>query len=147
MTMRNGYTAITSCTQSPRIVPDQWDSKAAHTICLCFAVCVTEVLEVSQMRAGLAIVFVLAAVVPSPAQDRPFMFSITTVEESKPAVRFDYDVGIGESAFQSDVSNQPEQRLGLHASYRRLTMLARFGIAEVGSSYQSSQSGEILYSM
>jgi len=61
-------------------------------------------------------------------------------------LRFDYDVGVGERAFQSDTSNQPEQRIGLHASYGRLTLLARVGIAEVGSTYQSSHSGEGLLS-
>src|SRR6185295_5503338 len=57
------------------------------------------------------------------------------------------DVGIGERAFQSDIENQPEQRVGIQASYGRLTLLARIGIAESGSSYQSSQSGEALYSV
>jgi hypothetical protein len=41
---------------------------------------------------SLIIVFILATVAPSYAQERPFLFSIATVEESKPAVRFDYDV-------------------------------------------------------
>jgi hypothetical protein len=31
-------------------------------------------------------------------------------------LRFDYDVGVGERAFQSDTSNQPEQRIGLPSS-------------------------------
>src|SRR5262245_31220392 len=88
-----------------------------------------------------------AAALPAAAQERPFLFSITTETEAKPAVRFDYDVGVGERAFQSDTANQPEQRVGVQASYGRLTFLARVGIATVGSSYQSSQSGEALYSM
>jgi hypothetical protein len=91
--------------------------------------------------------FIAATAVPALAQERPFIFSIVTESESKPAVRFDYDVGVGERAFQSDISNQPEQRIGVQASRGRLTFLARLGIAEVGSSYQSSQSGEVLYSM
>src|SRR5262245_50033872 len=91
--------------------------------------------------------FTAATVVPGAAQERHFIFSIVTESESRPAVRFDYDVGVGERAFQSDISNQPEQRIGMQASHGRLTVLARLGIADVGSSYQSSQSGEVLYSM
>jgi hypothetical protein len=89
---------------------------------------------------------IIAIAAPAAAQERPFLFSVTTAEETKPAIRFDYDVGVGERAFQSDTANQPEQRIGVQASYGRLTFLGRFGIAEVGSSYQSSQSGEALYS-
>jgi hypothetical protein len=99
------------------------------------------------LRLNLIVVVLVAAVVPAAAQERPFLFSVATSAETKPAVRFDYDIGVGERAFQSDISNQPEQRIGLQASHGRLTLLARFGIAEVGSSYQSSQSGEVLYSM
>jgi hypothetical protein len=99
------------------------------------------------MRISLVAAF-LAVAVPAAAQERPFLFSIaTTTAESVPAVRFDYDIGVGEHAFQSDTSNQPEQRMGIHASYGRLTLLGRVGISDVGSSYQSSQSGEVLYSM
>jgi hypothetical protein len=99
------------------------------------------------LRLHLIVTFMLAAA-PAAAQQRPFLFSIaTTTPEAKPTLRFDYDVGIGERAFQSDISNQPEQRIGLHASYKRLTLLGRVGIAEVSSSYQSTQSGELLVSM
>ena len=99
------------------------------------------------MRFSLVSVFIVALAVPVAAQERPFMFSIATATDAKPAVRFDYDIGIGERAFQSDTANQPEQRIGLQASRGRLTFLARVGIAEDGSSYQSSQSGEALYSI
>ena len=95
----------------------------------------------------MSVVTLSPASVPAVAQQRPFLFSVTTAEAPKPAVRFDYDVGVGERAFQSDTANQPEQRVGVQASRGRLTFLARFGIAEVGSSYQSSQSGEALYSI
>ena len=71
---------------------------------------------------------------------------LVVVTKDEPTLRFDYDVGVGERAFQSDTSNQPEQRIGLHASYGRLTLLARVGIAEVGSTYQSSHSDEALLS-
>ena len=90
---------------------------------------------------------ILSLAVPASAQDRPFVFSTTTAVDANPALRVDYDVGVGERAFQSDTANQPEQRVGVQASTRRLTLLARFGIVEVGSAYQSSQSGELLYSI
>jgi hypothetical protein len=99
------------------------------------------------MRLIIACAVIVGTVVPAAAQERPFLFTTTTAENGKPALRFDYDVGIGERAFQSDIANQPEQRIGVQASRGRLTVLARFGIAEVGSAYQSSQSGEALYSL
>ncbi len=100
------------------------------------------------MRLIYIIALIIAAATPAAAQERPFLFSISTVtSEDKPALRFDYDVGVGEQAFQSDTSTQPEQRIGVHASYGRLTFLGRVGLAEVGSSYQSNQSGEVLLSM
>jgi hypothetical protein len=95
----------------------------------------------------LIVAVIVAAVTPAAAQERPFLFSVTTAPAGNPAVRLDYDVGVGERAFQSDTANRPEQRVGVQATYRRLTLLARVGIAEVGSAYQSSQSGEVFYSM
>jgi len=82
------------------------------------------------------------------AQDRPFLFSVTTTTEpEKSAVRLDYDIGAGERAFQSDTSNQPEQRIGIQASKGRFTAIGRVGLVSAGSSYQSSQSGELLVSL
>jgi hypothetical protein len=99
------------------------------------------------MRISLVLVLVAATAIPAAAQERPFLFSVTTPTPDAPSARLDYDVGIGERAFQSDTSNQPEQRFGLHASYGRVTLLARLGISEVGSAYQSTQSAEALFSM
>jgi hypothetical protein len=99
------------------------------------------------LRCILVVAFIVAAATSAAAQERPFLFSVSTSSEDKPAARFDYDIGVGERAFQSDTENQPEQRIGVQASYGRLTLLARVGIAESGSSYQSSQSGEALVSM
>jgi len=99
------------------------------------------------MRLTVLIALLIATAAPAVAQDRPFLFSVSAAPESKPAVRFDYDVGVGERAFQSDTANQPEQRIGVQATYGRLTLLGRVGIAEIGSAYQSSQSGEVLYSI
>jgi hypothetical protein len=98
-------------------------------------------------RLAFIVVLTGAMATPAMAQDRPFLFSTTTApQEARPNVRFDYEVGVGERAFQSDTANQPEQRIGMQASTGRLTLLARFGIIQVGSAYQSSQSAEALYS-
>src|SRR5262245_56872711 len=99
------------------------------------------------MRIALAFTALILAAAPAVAQERPFLFLTTTSEATKPAARFDYEVGLGEHAFQSDNSNQPEQRFGVHATLGRLTFLGKFGVSDVGSSYQSSQSGEALYSL
>src|SRR5215204_4918265 len=98
------------------------------------------------MHLRILVVLVLVFAAPLAAQERPFVFSIATATDGTPAIRFDYDVGVGERAFQSDTSNQPEQRVGIHASRGRFTLLARVGISEAGSSDQSSQAGEVLYS-
>ena len=99
------------------------------------------------MRFGLVCSAIILTALPAAAQERPFLFLTTTAEKAKPAARFDYEVGLGERAFQSDTSNQPEQRIGVQATLGRVTFLGRFGISDVGSSYQSSQSAEALYSL
>jgi hypothetical protein len=59
----------------------------------------------------------------------------------------DYDLGAGEQMFESSQSVQPEQRIGLHASHGRLTLLGHVGLVTEGSAYQSAQSGEVLVSL
>ena len=83
------------------------------------------------------------------AQDRPFLFSVTTAvaDPSKPSMRIDYDVGAGERAFQSGTGNQPEQRIGIQATRGRFTMIGRVGLVAAGSAYQSAQAGEVLVSL
>jgi hypothetical protein len=99
-------------------------------------------------RVVLTVVCLALVAGTATAQDRPFLFSVTTTTEpEKSAVRLDYDVGAGERAFQSDTSNQPEQRVGIQASWGRFTALGRVGLVSAGSSYQSSQSGEVLYAV
>lgn len=103
-------------------------------------------------RSGLAVsVLTVWCTMPASvasAQDRPFLFSITTASDTaKPAMRVDYDLGAGERAFQGRASNQPEQRIGVQASRGRLTFIGRVGMVDSGSSYQSSQGGEVLFSL
>ena len=76
------------------------------------------------------------------------MFSLTTVRDaSKSQVLVDYDVGLGERAFHSDMSNAPEQRVGMQASLGRWTLVGRVGLSSVAGSYQRSQQGEALFSV
>ena len=66
------------------------------------------------MRLALVCGTIILTALPAAAQgsgDRHRRF--------KPAARFDYEVGLGERAFQSDTSNQPEQRCGVQASLGR----------------------------
>jgi len=74
-------------------------------------------------------VLTLLALFDSPrllAQDRPFVFSVTTAPETgRPQLLVDYDFGAGEHTFQSDAENGPEQRVGLQASLGRWTLLGR----------------------
>ena len=66
------------------------------------------------------------------AQDRPFVFSLTTApESSKPQVLVDYDVGVGARAFHNDTENGPEHRIGVQASLGRWTVVGRVGLASV----------------
>jgi hypothetical protein len=97
---------------------------------------------------ALIIVAAVFSAVPLYAQERPFIFSVSTSTETKAKqLRIDLEVGAGERAFQSDTANQPERRIGLLASVGRMTFLARFGVADTGSAYQSSQGAELLVSL
>jgi len=91
----------------------------------------------------------LLVVAPAAAQDRPFLLSVAVgpAPDDRPALRVDYDLGAGEQMFQSSESIQPEQRIGVHASQGRLTLLGRVGLVTEGSAYQSAQSGELLVSL
>jgi hypothetical protein len=82
------------------------------------------------------------------AQDRPFVFSLTTATDaSTPHIRADYEVGLGDHMFHQQTTNGPEQRLGIHASVRRLTFVAHVGVAAATDTYQTSQHGEMLVSV
>lgn len=95
----------------------------------------------------LGAVIVLAAD-RAAAQDRPFVFSVTTARElGKPQVLVDYDVGVGEHTFESDTENGPEQRIGVQASLGRWTLLGRVGMTSAAGDYHASQQGEVLYSL
>jgi hypothetical protein len=82
------------------------------------------------------------------AQDRPFVFSVTTApDRSKPQVLVDYDVGVGEHTFHTDWANGPEQRVGVQASLGRWTLIGRVNLASNGGAYEASQQGEALFSV
>jgi hypothetical protein len=82
------------------------------------------------------------------AQDRPFLFSVSTPTDSSTSTfRLEYDVGAGEQMFQNSTS-QPEQRVAAQASWRRVTVIGRFGMVAVPDApSRSMQSGEVLVSL
>jgi hypothetical protein len=95
---------------------------------------------------------ILAVLVIAPrvvrGQDRPFVFSLTTATDTaKPSVLVDYDVAFGEQAFRSSESNGPEQRIGVQASVKRWTFLGRLGVTSSEDTFQTSQQGEVLFSV
>ncbi len=95
-----------------------------------------------------AIAVLCAAVPPARGQDRPFTFSLTTAPDpSKSHVSIDIDFGFGESAFRGPQNNGPEQRVGVQASLGRWTLIGRVGMAAADAAYQTSQQGEVLYSV
>ena len=102
----------------------------------------------TRMHAALQILAWICGATVAVAQERPFLFSVaTTTDHGRPGLHVEYDVGAGERAFQSGTTNQPEQRVALQASWRRLTMIGRVGMVDAGSAYQSSQAGEVLVSL
>jgi hypothetical protein len=85
---------------------------------------------------------------PAAAQDRPFLFSISTPRTAEPHASMHVDTGFGERAFDLVESDRPEQRFGIQASLGRgVTLLARVGIASDNRDTQSSQQAELLYSL
>src|SRR6185436_18517010 len=82
------------------------------------------------------------------AQDRPFLFSVSTPSAERPHLTAHVDGGVGESPFDLVEGEQSEQRLGIQASLGKgLTVLARFGVANGGGSGRTSQQAELLYSV
>lgn len=101
-------------------------------------------------RTTAFVVLAVAAVAGSAqAQDRPFVFSISpTVAPDRPELRFDFDVGAGESTFRSDQSAGPEQRISVEATDGRFMVIGRVGIAtQPAATYQSWQEGDVLYAL
>lgn len=95
-----------------------------------------------------SVLFLVCAAAAARAQDKPFVYSIATATDAtRPHVRVDYELGVGERAFQSSSAYQPEQRVNVQASIGRLTLIGRAGLADTGSAYQSSQAGEVLVSL
>jgi hypothetical protein len=98
---------------------------------------------------SLVLAAAIFVAVPAAAQDRPFLFSVATpTDTSRSSFRLEYDVGAGEQMFQSSPANQPEQRVAAQASWRRITVIGRFGLVAVPDApSRSMQSGEMLVSL
>ncbi|MFN8062120.1 MAG: hypothetical protein U0Q12_23410 [Vicinamibacterales bacterium] len=77
-----------------------------------------------------ALAVVLATAAPVAAQEREFLFSLTTTPVEKHQASVSLDVGLGERDFTSGVENGVEQRLGLQARLsRRLTLVMAASLA------------------
>ena len=86
------------------------------------------------------------------AQDRRFLFSISTVPADGPRVSVHLDTLVGESAFDVTDVDHPEQRFGVQAAFgHRLTFVGRVGLSmndeDMRFSRGSTQQGELLYSV
>jgi hypothetical protein len=87
---------------------------------------------------------------PAAAQDRPFLFSISTPPPpmDKSHVSVHVDAGFGESPFDLVESERPEQRFGIQASFGNgLTLLARAGITSSDGDPRASEQAELLYNL
>jgi hypothetical protein len=85
---------------------------------------------------------------PATAQDRPFLFSVSTPRTEDAHVTVHVDAGFGERPFDLVEGERPEQRFGVQASLGHgLTVLGRVGIAMDDGDARTSQQGELLYSV
>jgi hypothetical protein len=85
---------------------------------------------------------------PVAAQDRPFLFSVSTPQPEVSHVTVHLDTGVGEGPFDVVQNEQPEQRFGVQATLGNgLTLLARVGVASDDRETRTSQQGELLYSL
>jgi hypothetical protein len=83
---------------------------------------------------------------PASAQDRPFLFSVSTPDGPDRRAAMHYDVSFGERPFDLVEGDRPEQRFGFQASFGNgVLLLARVGVATDGSDTSSSQQAEMLY--
>lgn len=80
------------------------------------------------------------------AQDRQFMFSVSTLPREARHVTVNLESAVGERAFDVNESDRPEQRIGIQADLgHRFTFLGRVGVSSDRDSLRSSQQGELLY--
>jgi hypothetical protein len=94
----------------------------------------------------VALIFLNGA--PAAAQDRPFLFSVTTPDTNERHATVHADAGFGERPFDLVDGDRPEQRFGIQASLgHRFTVLGRVGIASDERDTRTSQQGELLYGL
>ena len=87
---------------------------------------------------------VLAA--PAAAQNRPFVFTVTTPSADAPRVTVHYDTGLGERPFDvKTAAGRIEQRFGLQARLgRRVTLLADVGVSMDDRDARTASHAELL---
>jgi hypothetical protein len=82
------------------------------------------------------------------AQDRPFVFSVTTTgERANAQTLVDFQVGAGEQAFHSSAETGPEQRVGIQTTLGRWTLVGHVGLASAADAYHTFEQGEALFSI
>ena len=84
---------------------------------------------------------------PAAAQERPFLFSVATAPAASRRSDSTTTSASVSGRFRAILPISPSSASVSRRRADGLTLLARVGIAEVGSSYQSSQSGELLYTL
>ncbi len=102
------------------------------------------------MRHAIGALLIGICFVPAfaSAQDRPFVFSVTTTRDATvPQFRVDYELGVGEQVFHQQTSNGPEQRFGIQTSVGRITFVGHVGVATGTDTFQMSQQAETLVSL
>jgi hypothetical protein len=103
-------------------------------------------MSVRTLAAAVAVAVSLS--VPARAQDRPFVFSVATTPAPRgTSVLVDYDLGVGDSTFQSTSVDGAEQRIGVMATVGRWILSGRVGLAPVDAAYHTSQQAEVLYAL
>jgi hypothetical protein len=101
-------------------------------------------------RLTIGLILLLAALSTharsASAQDRPFLFSVSTPERNDPRAAVHYDASFGERPFDLVDGDRPEQRFGVQAAFGNgLIVLGRLGVAADGRDTRTSQQGEVLY--
>jgi hypothetical protein len=95
-----------------------------------------------------AVILLAMSSLPVIAQDRPFLFSVSTTRSDSRRATVHYEMGMGEREFDLADGDQPEQRFGIQTSIGRgFTMLARVGVALEKRDARASQQAEVLYSV
>jgi hypothetical protein len=95
-----------------------------------------------------AIAVTILASTAAAAQDRPFLFSISTPPTETLRTTVHVDTSIGDQTFTATNADSLEQRIGVQAAFPNgVTLLARIGMSTDEQDVRTSQQAEVLYSV